>query len=129
MVDSCFSVGVFCVCGALIAVILKQYCAEHSLAVSIAVSASVMIAAIVLLETPLAELRAMMTSAGISEGYINIIFKAVAICCITHISAQLCRDCGEGAMGAAAELWGRAALAAISLPVLGEFLSLMDRLM
>lgn len=129
MVDSCFSVGVFCVCGALIAVILKQYCSEHSLAVSIAVSASVMIAAIVLLETPLAELRAMMTSAGIAEGYINIIFKAVAICCITHISAQLCRDCGEGAMGAAAELWGRAALAAISLPVLGEFLSLMDRLM
>jgi len=129
MVDSCFSVAVFCICGALIALVLKQYCSEHFLAVSIAVSASVMIGAVVLLESPFAELRTKMLSAGISEDYINIIFKAVAICCITHISAQLCRDSGEGAMGAAAELWGRAALVSISLPVLGDFLSLLERLM
>ena len=129
MVDSCFSVGIFCVCGALISVILRQYCSEHSLAVSVAVSVSVIIAAIVMLESPFAELRSMMISAGISESYLSAIFKAAAICCITHISAQLCRDSGEGAMGAAAELWGRAALVVLSLPVLEEFISLLDRLM
>lgn len=129
MVDSCFSVGIFCVCGALISVILRQYCAEHSLAVSVAVSASVMAGAVVVLAEPFAQLRTMMISGGVPESYLNIVFKAMAICCITHISAQLCRDSGEGAMGAATELWGRASLAAISLPVLGEFVSLLDRLM
>ena len=128
MVDNCFSVGIFCVCGALISVILKQYCSEEALAVSVGVCASVLIGFVVMLDAPFAELRGMMLSAGISEGCISVIFKAVGICCITHISAELCRDSGEGALAAAAELWGRGALIVIAVPVLEEFVGLLDTL-
>ena len=129
MVENCFSVGIFCVCGALISIILKQYCAEEALAVSVGVCASVLICFVVMLDTPITQLRSMMLSAGMSEVYISVIFKAIGICCITHISAELCRDSGEGAMAAAAELWGRGALIVIAIPVLEDFSRLLDNLM
>ena len=79
MVDSCFSVGAFCLVGALIAVILKQYCSEHSMAVTIAVCAGVMTFFVLLFDDAIDEIRDIFEMAGIAESYISIIFKALAI--------------------------------------------------
>ncbi|MCR5599375.1 MAG: hypothetical protein K6G33_01335 [Ruminococcus sp.] len=121
--------GVFCVCGALLAVLLKQYCSEQSLLISTAVCTAVFFAAVVMLDVPLNEIREIFVSAGVPESSISLVFKALGICCITHISAELCRDSGEGAMGAAAELWGRAAVTVLSLPIMKNFLLLIDKLL
>nr|WP_164172492.1 stage III sporulation AC/AD family protein [Ruminococcus flavefaciens] len=128
MVDSCFSVGAFCLVGALIAVILKQYCSEHSMAVTIAVCAGVMTFFVLLFDDTAAEIRDVFEMAGIAESYISIIFKTLAICCITHITAELCRDSGEGAIASAAELWGRGAVLVLGLPVFRAFLKLIEKL-
>ena len=128
MVDSCFSVGAFCLVGALIAVILKQYCSEHSMAVTIAVCAGVMTFFVLLFDDTAAEIRDVFEMAGIAESYISIIFKTLAICCITHITAELCRDSGEGAIASAAELWGRGAVLVLGLPVFRAFLQLIEKL-
>ena len=129
MVGSCFTVGVFCVGGALLAVLLKQYCSEQSMLISTAVCTAVFLAAVVMLDGPLNEIREIFVSAGVSESSISLVFKALGICCITHISAELCRDSGEGAMGAAAELWGRAAVTVLSLPIMKNFLQLINKLL
>ena len=128
MVDSCFSVGAFCLVGALIAVILKQYCSEHSMAVTIAVCAGVMTFFVLLFDDTAAEIRDVFEMAGIAESYISIIFKTMAICCITHITAELCRDSGESAIASAAELWGRGAVLVLGLPVFRAFLQLIEKL-
>ena len=128
MVDSCFSVGAFCLVGALIAVILKQYCSEHSMAVTIAVCVGVMTFFVLLFDDAIDEIRDIFEMAGIAESYISIIFKTLAICCITHITAELCRDSGEGAIASAAELWGRGAMLVLGLPVFKSFLQLIDKL-
>ena len=128
MVDSCFSVGAFCLVGALIAVILKQYCSEHSMAVTIAVCVGVMTFFVLLFDDAIDEIRDIFEMAGIAESYISIIFKTLAICCITHITAELCRDSGEGAIASAAELWGRGAVLVLGLPVFKSFLQLIDKL-
>ncbi len=128
MVDSCFSVGAFCLVGALISVILKQYCSEHSMAVSIAVCVGVMTFFVLLFDDAIDEIRDIFEMAGIAESYISIIFKTLAICCITHITAELCRDSGEGAIASAAELWGRGAVLVLGLPVFKAFLQLIDKL-
>ena len=128
MVDSCFSVGAFCLVGALIAVILKQYCSEHSMAVTIAVCAGVMTFFVLLFDDTAAEIRDVFEMAGIAESYISIIFKTMAICCITHITAELCRDSGESAIASAAELWGRGAVLVLGLPVFRVFLQLIEKL-
>lgn len=95
---------------------------------AIAISASVMTAFVVMLGGTVDEIRDIFNSAGISEDYISLIFKALAICCITHITAELCRDSGESAMASAAELWGRGAVTVLSLPVLKSFLQLIEKL-
>ncbi|SFW12842.1 Stage III sporulation protein AC/AD protein family protein [Ruminococcus flavefaciens] len=120
--------GAFCLVGALISVILKQYCSEHSMAVSIAVCVGVMTFFVLLFDDAIDEIRDIFEMAGIAESYISIIFKTLAICCITHITAELCRDSGEGAIASAAELWGRGAVLVLGLPVFKSFLQLIDKL-
>ncbi len=126
MVENCFSVAVFSVCGALIAVVLKQYCSEHSILLTICTSVLILGPFILMLEPAVTEIRAIFVSAGISESFISVMFKSLAICCITHITAEICRDSGEGAIAAAAELWGRGAICVLSLPLMRYFLQLID---
>ncbi|MCR4796087.1 MAG: hypothetical protein K5898_13155 [Ruminococcus sp.] len=128
MVENCFSVGAFCVVGALLAVILKQYCSEQSMMLSIAVCVSVIAMFAVFFGGAVEKLRIIFESAGVSESCISTIFKVLAICCITHISAELCRDSGEGAIASAAELCGRGAIIVLSLPIMSSFIQLIDKL-
>ncbi len=121
MVDNCFSVGAFCVVGALLAVILKQYCSEQSMLISIAVSVLVTAFFVSFLGGTIDEIRSIFEAAGISE-------SCISICCITHISAELCRDSGETAIASAAELCGRAAIIVLSLPLMNSFIQLIDKL-
>lgn len=96
---------------------------------SASVCATVFTASILLLETPLEEIKNILSSSDIPESYISVLFKSIGISCITHISSELCRDSGETAMGAAAELWGRGALIAISMPVVKGFIELVGSFM
>ncbi|MBP5430927.1 MAG: hypothetical protein J6Y81_01300 [Ruminococcus sp.] len=129
MVGNCFTVCVFCIGGALLSLLLKQYCSEQSILLSASVCATVFTASILLLETPLEEIKNILSSSDIPESYISVLFKSIGISCITHISSELCRDSGETAMGAAAELWGRGALIAISMPVVKGFIELVGSFM
>lgn len=68
------------------------------------------------------DIREIFAAAGISESYLTLIFKATAICLITRITCELCRDCGESAIASAAEIWGRGAVTFISLPLVRTLL-------
>ena len=96
--------------------------------VTLAVCAGVMTFFVLMLEAPIAEIRDIFEMAGISESNISLIFKVLAICCITNITAEVCRDSGEGAIAAAAELWGRGAVIVLGLPVFRAFLQLIEKL-
>lgn len=74
------------------------------------------------------EIGKIFSEAGISDSYLAIIFKAVAICVITRITAELCRDSGESAIAAAAELWGRGAVTLVSLPLVKSILEQVSSL-
>lgn len=77
----------------------------------------------------LEDIREIFSGSGISDSYLALVFKATAICLITQITCELCRDSGEAAIASAAEMWGRGAVTFISLPLvkalieqIGEFL-------
>ena len=55
---------------------------------------------------------------GLDESYISVVFKAMAICFITQITSDLCKDSGESAIASAMELWGRISVVIISLPLI-----------
>lgn len=129
MVDSAFATAVFCICGAILAVLLRQHCREQSMLIAIAACVIVAGGTFSMLGPILEDIRDIFSGSGISEGYLALVFKATAICLITQITCELCRDSGESAIASAAEMWGRGAVTFISLPLvkalieqIGEFL-------
>ena len=129
MVDRTFATAVFCVCAAILAVLLRQYSREQSLLLSIAACTVVAGGTFSLLAPVLSDVRDIFTQAGVSESYLSLIFKAAAICFITQITCELCRDSGENAIASAAEMWGRGAVALISLPLVRALISQISELL
>ncbi|MDE5583144.1 MAG: stage III sporulation AC/AD family protein [Ruminococcus sp.] len=128
MVESCFSVAVFCVISAVLAVLLRQHCHEQSLMVALGACTAVVVAFMAFLEPLIIQVGEIFSQAGISDSYISLIFKATAICFITQITCEICRDSGENAIASTAEMWGRGAIIFMSLPVLKALLEKINEI-
>lgn len=128
MVESCFSVAVFCICAAIFAVLLRQYCREQSILIALAACVAVIGGFMLFLAPLISDIREIFSQAGVSDSYIALIFKAAAICFITQITCEICRDSGEAAIASAAELWGRGALTFMSLPILKALLERINEI-
>lgn len=129
MTDRCLVTAAFCLCSAILSVLLRQHCREQSMLLAIAACTAVMGSFAAFAAPMMAEVREIFTSAGISESYLALIFKAAAICMITQITSELCRDSGEAAIASAAELWGRGAVTFISLPLVKAILEQISGLL
>ena len=84
MVDSCFEVISFCMAGAVMAVLLKQYCKEQSMFISLGVCALVAVGFFTMITPVISKITDIFESAGLSENYPELIFKSAAICFITE---------------------------------------------
>ena len=97
--------------------------------VSLAACTGVLFGTVTLGAPMLAEIADIFGQAGISDSYISLIFKAAAICFIAQMTSDICRDSGETAIASAAELWGRAAVTFLSLPLVRVLLELIQEMM
>lgn len=122
MVDRSISTAVFCVCSAILAVLLRQHCREQSLMVALAACIAVIGGFTAIFTPMISEISNIFSVAGISDSYLALIFKAVSICLITQITCEICTDSGESAIASAAEIWGRGAVTFISLPLVQALL-------
>lgn len=127
MVDSCFTVGIFCICTSVLGIILKQYCSEQSMLLTICACSGISVSAVTFLIPIINELTEIFTTAEISSDYINLIFKGTAISFITRLTSDICKDCGNSALASTAELWGRCSLTFLSLPLLKTITALIVR--
>jgi len=118
MVGDITAVSGFCIAGAVLAVLLKQYCKEQSMILSLGVCVIVFAGAVSVLSPVLDRLEVLFTQSGLDESYISLVFKATAICFITQITSDICRDSGESAIASALELWGRVSIIFMSVPLI-----------
>lgn len=118
MVSDVTAVSGFCIAGALLAVLLKQYCREQSMMLSLGVCIIVFAGAVSIISPVMERLTLLFTQSGLDESYISLVFKATAICFITQITSDLCRDSGENAVASVMELWGRVSVMLISVPLI-----------
>ena len=58
-------------------------------------------------------------------GWFSLLLKALAISLACQLTSALCRDCGESALAEKAELAGKLAILALSLPVVKQLLELL----
>lgn len=129
MVENSLSISIFCICAAIFAVLLRQYCREQSLLIALGACTAVIGGFMLFLEPVISEVCEIFSEAGISESYMTLIFKAAAICFITQITCEICCDSGETAIASAAEMWGRGALAFISLPIIRSLLERISEIL
>ncbi|MDE5835337.1 MAG: hypothetical protein K2H26_07445 [Ruminococcus sp.] len=129
MVENCFSVAVFCICSAILAVLLRQHCQEQSLMTALIACVAVLGGMMIFVEPLISEVSEVFSQAGISDSYISLIFKATAVCFVTQITCEICRDSGENAIASVAEMWGRGAVTFMSLPILKALIEKINEIM
>ena len=71
------------------------------------------------------KLEYLFSQTNLDNEYLRSLLKAVGICYMTGIAADICRDSGEQALASAAELWGRISLVLLTLPMIDSLLALI----
>lgn len=113
---------------AVLCVITRQYKPEAALGVSLACGVLIMTAVVTMLAPSVAAISELAAAAGLSGGYSQVLLKALAVCYLTQLASDSCRDAGESAIASKIELAGKAAIAVISLPVFTELAQLVTDL-
>ncbi len=113
---------------AVLCVIVRQYRPDAALGVSIACGAVIMTAVMTMLAPSVQAITELTSAAGLEDGYAQVLLKALAVCYITQLAADSCRDAGEGAIASKIELAGKAAVVVISLPVFAALAELVTDL-
>ncbi len=120
-------VGIIC---AVICLILKQVRPETA---PFAEVASVMVIAVMLtqsLKNALSELEDLIGGIGvINDGYIFLLVKVLGVAVVTKTGADICRDCGNSALGVNVELAGKVIIFLMCLPLLKTVVELADGLL
>lgn len=115
-------------CAAMLAVVLRGQRPELALGLSLAAGAVVLLLLLQQLTPLLSSIRALLQGGGIPTHYITAVLKAAGICLLTQLTADTCRDAGEGALASKAELAGRLMLLVLTVPLFTDILSLVTAL-
>ena len=100
-----------------LAILLRQQRPEQAMAVSllagIGILALVLSRAIPVFQT----LQQLLQTEALPAEYGTIVFKGLGICLLTQLAADTCRDAGENALAAKAELAGKLLMVMLALPL------------
>ena len=117
------------VAAALCAVVVKQHAREVGAVLALAAGALLLGAALGAIEEVHALADELGELAGLSPAVLAPLLKTVGIAILTRLTAELCRDAGEGGIAAAAETAGAAAAVLAALPLLRAVLSTITGLL
>ncbi len=113
---------------AAIATVLRRLNGEFGLFVSLAASLVILYTVITSIH-PLIELvNELSEETGTQSAYIGIMMKALAVCIITRLASECCRDSGEGAIASKIELAGKAAVLLVAVPLFRAVLDIVKGL-
>ena len=65
----------------------------------------------------------------VASDYAGLLFKALGIATLTHITAELCRDCGESTVAGGVETLGKLEILLLCLPLIGEVMDTVGEIL
>ena len=120
-----FKITALSVCGAILALILKEYKPPFAICIGI-------ICAIIIFFEILQQINYIFVSASvvasqlsINPEYMETIIKITGVSCISRFGTEICRDAGQNAIAATLELAGKIIIVVLSLPVLFSVINLI----
>lgn len=120
-----------CACGIISCVLIvtiRQYKPEMAIGVSVAagvVMFTMLAAGVVPVIGALTDTAGKI---GVNGEYILISVKAVGICLVAQLAADICRDSGQQSAATKIEIGGKLAVVAVSLPLFEQLLTLAERI-
>ena len=116
-----FKLAVLAVCGALFAAFLKPLSPVFAIFTSLACGLLLIYAILDPVRQIFDALSGFLTAVGVSRNlYVPV---------IVHITAQVCRDAGESALGSKLELAGVIAAIAVCIPLMREVFTLLETML
>ena len=103
---------------AAIAVVLKSRSAEFSFLLILAVAALVLLWLLSEISPYLNRVLNIFSKSGNNIVYFKTALKALGIAYVTNFAAEVCRDFGQNALASHAELAGKFAIFALSVPLM-----------
>ena len=114
---------------AALSALVKRYNGEFSLFISLGASIIIMVT-VILAVYPLIDLIEELTEMiGTDAEYAAILMKALAVCYITQLASDCCRDGGETAIAGKVEFGGKIAILLISVPLFDKLIGIIKELM
>ncbi len=115
--------------GSLLALLLKKYTPELSLAATMVAGSVILWFSVSLCGQILDILREIALRSGVEEVYLLPVLKCVGIGIVSHLAAQTCRDAQQGSIASAVELCAVLCALYVSLPLIRSMLTLVERLL
>lgn len=116
-------------CGALFATFLRPHSPVFGMLTALICGILLLLAALQPMGQIFQALSAFLTVAGISGDMYLPVIRAVGIAVIVHITSQICRDAGEGALGSKLELAGTIAAIAVCIPLMQQVFTLLESML
>lgn len=113
----------------MIAKLLERYAAEQALLLTLLAGVLLTGAAVLSLMPVLNEIDNLLRCGGLDAAQTACIGKALGICCITQLAADVCKDAGEHTLTTAVLLTGKAALLMLALPLIQPLLRLLEEVL
>lgn len=116
------------VVGTVLCIILRQHKPEFSLFVSLLVGMLILGAVISALQPVFESLNTLTEAVSLSSVYGQVLLKSLAVCFITQMASESCRDAGESAIASKLEMAGKAAVVVLALPLFESLVSMVTSL-
>lgn len=121
-----FKLSATAIVGVVIGLILKRNGSDTGLLLSVVVCAMIIIGASSFLEPIISFCQRLREIGCLDISTLNILLKTVGVGLIAKLSALLCGDSGNQALGKTIQFTGTVAMLWLALPLLEEFIQLLD---
>lgn len=115
--------------GVIMAALMKSVNKEISIYIILATVIILFFSIIDKLEEIFTFLEDIYDNVTYGKTFFPVILKVLAVAYITDFTAQLCKDAGEGAIGAKVELAGKVIIFYLAMPILTAILELIGTLL
>ncbi len=113
-----FSIVGIALISATIIVLIKNYCPEFTIPISVVASELLLIISIFVVKDIFEEIQNIAEFSAIASNNLKLIFKALGVCYITQIATDVCVDCGQTAIADKIDFAGKITIATMSVGII-----------
>lgn len=112
-------------CALIVCIVFKNLKSEFSLLIRITITVGISLISLALIE-PLFSFIDEISKSTAVYGYLPTLIKALGIALAVQITSDICKDAGEGALSERIELFGKAEILLLSIPLIKNLFKLCE---